>query len=97
MMFWGIAALYVLSGLVTTLLAFGAIHVGIDTASTTMQILAALGIVSIIFVRIVAGKLAKPIFEAHAIAQSDRNVFHGLWMALWLLGFMTGSLPIFIW
>jgi hypothetical protein len=97
LVFWGVAALYTLSGMSTTLPAFGAGHIGINTASASMQAFAVFGIVSIVFVRIAAGKLATPTFEYHAVPQHDRNVFHGQWMAFWMLGFLLGGFPVFIW
>ncbi len=94
--YWGVAALYAISGAAITLSAFGAPHLQIKPASTAMQIVAGAGILSLGLVRILAGKLARPVFERNDVPQKDRNYVHGLWMMYWLLGLALGFLPVFL-
>jgi hypothetical protein len=94
--YWGVAALYTLSGFIPMFSVFGMPHVPIQIASTFMQVLTVAGLLSLPVVHIVARKLAKPRFEAHAIPAKERHEFHGLWMGFWLLGFVIGWLPMFM-
>jgi hypothetical protein len=93
--YWSVAGLYALSGFVPMFSTFGMPHFGIRPDSAFMQTLTAIGLVSLVMVHLVARKLAKPRFEAHAIPAKERNEFHGLWMSFWLLGFVFGWLLMF--
>jgi hypothetical protein len=91
--FWGIAALYSLSGAAITFASFGAVRLALSSASTTMQAVAITGLVALPCVHLVARKLATPIFNRDGMAQRDRYHFHSLWMGFWVLGLALGLLP----
>jgi hypothetical protein len=90
---WGIAVMYVLSGASITFCAFGAAHIGLNPEAFAMQSIAVAGLVSMLLVRMIAGRLATPVFEINGISQADRKDINGLWMMFWMAGLAVGILP----
>ncbi len=86
-LYWGIAALYMLAGVLVTGPSFG-----LDMMTPTAQVLAGVGVVSIAIVWIVARKLATPMFEAQGAPHRDRTVVHSFWAMFWILGIFLGLL-----
>jgi succinate dehydrogenase hydrophobic anchor subunit len=95
--YWGVAAMYALSGFIPMFSTFWMPRLNVSANSSFAQALTAIGLISLVAVHIFARKLAKPRFEAHAIPARERNEFHSLWLGFWLLGLLAGWLPIFIW
>ena len=91
--YWGIATMYVLSGASITFCPFGARHLGLDPEALAIQLVATAGLVSVVLVRMIAGRLATPVFEINNISQADRRDVHGLWMMFWVVGLAVGFLP----
>jgi len=96
-LYWGIAALYVLSGSAVAFSSLWAPKFNLDPNTAFSQTITILGLVSIVPLRIAAGAIAKPRLNAKGVLAHDRNAFHSLWMGFWVIGLLLGLLPLVLW
>jgi len=88
------AILYVLSGTAVAFSSLWAPRLNIDPNTAFAQAVTILGLVSIIPLRVIAGIVANPQLDAHKVPARDRNAYHSVWMAFWILGLALGGLPL---